>query len=49
MEKKLAVFLNKEGRQLVEAMCSEYCFLCIVKNDNTYHPLVVSEEFIRMH
>lgn len=45
MEKKLAVFLNKEGRQLVEAMCSEYCFLCIVKNDNTYHPLVVSEEY----
>lgn len=45
MEKKLEVFLNKEGRHLVEAMCSEYCFLCIVKNNNTYHPLIVSEEY----
>ena len=45
MEKKLAGFLNKEGRQLVEAMCSEYCFLAIVKKNNTYHPLIVSEEY----
>ena len=45
MEKKLEGFLIKEGRRLVETICSEYCFLCIVKSDNTYHPLIVSEEY----
>ncbi len=45
MEKRLEGFLNKEGRRLVETMCSEYCFLGIVKKDNTYHPLIVSEEY----